>query len=302
MALEFYIVTNCPMKGLYRNLKTAKRQCQRYETAALHRFFSPGDISAARACCNGDGIKVTKKTWDDLYFAGKMTTVVIPSKRQNMPPRNETTPKEPETQTETPIEKDSNVIDITALTEKQDGAVNKPPTLIRKRKPKYGVDTTNPILPKDVDAVIYTDGSFINIGKKKYGGYAALILLRKMGDVEFMISGNRKNAKDSEYMELLAINKALKQLKKYKVSGKVALFCDSKVLVEMYNTKLQDWKNMHWRQNNGKRVKKWRLWRKIWKKSRGLETELHWVKGHSGSIWNIRCDHAAKVEAKILAM
>ena len=79
MALEFYIVTNCPMKGLYRNLKTAKRQCQRYETAALHRFYSPGDISAARACCNEDGIKVTKKTWDDLYFAGKMTTCILQS-------------------------------------------------------------------------------------------------------------------------------------------------------------------------------------------------------------------------------
>ena len=302
MALEFYVVTNCPMRGLYRNLKMAKRQCQRYESAILHRFFSPKDISKARACCKSDGIRVLKSTWDDLYFAGKMSSVIITHKKpyaaklldngtQIMKPGCDNI-------------KETNVIDITSLTEaKYSDPKNKIETqLPQKRKKKYSIDITDPMLPKNVEAVVYTDASYIEIKKKKFGGYAALILLRKMGDAELMISGHRKKPKSCKFMELLAVYKALKQLKKYKIKGKVSLFCDSKVIVTQFNTKLLNWEQAHWRQNNGKRIKYWRLWKKIWEKTQLFEIELHWVKGHAGSIWNIRCDLAARAEAQILAM
>lgn len=300
MSLDFYVVTNCPMKGLYRNLKQAKRQCQRYETAVLHKFYSPKEISAARACCNSNGIKVSKATWDDLHVAGKMSSLNRAEYKPHILEQPADTKPGMKEQAKAPTtENVSNVIDITPLT-----AQAKKIKIVRpkKKKPKYETDITNPMLPKNVEAVMYTDASFMVINGKKCGGYAALLLLRNRGDAEFMVSGNKKKAKNNEYMELYAINQALKLLQHFKITGNVVLYSDSKNTVEMFNTNLPVWKKARWRGADKKRIRNWKLWRKIWRKAKTVTLELVWVKGHAGSIWNNRCDHAARVEAQLLAM
>jgi ribonuclease HI len=262
--LEFYIISDCPAKGLYRNYKKAKRQYQRYPEAKLQKFCSPGGILTAKAYCADNNINVKKEEWEDLLTAGRLSQFAL-----------ERTPD--------------------------------CPFLIpgRQEEGKRSNPAKSPGLPPDAEVVVYTDGSYIETevqeGKTiKSGGYAALIIMRKVNEAEIAISGCTKKAADSCYMELLAISKALSRLKRYKINGKVALFSDAQSVVLDYNKKLAGWQECGWKTANGNYIKHWKLWRKIWKKSQGLTLQVHWIKGHANK-YNKRCDSTAYAEALLQA-
>jgi len=174
-------------------------------------------------------------------------------------------------------------------------------------KEKYTEEALNPLIPQNAVAVIYTDGSMIHTQRYSseridYGGYAAVLIIRAVGYAEIMISGRKRRPSSSEYMELLAIYKALKRLKKYRIKGKVVLYCDSSNIVDHYNNKLAGWQECGWKANDGKYIRNWRLWKKIWKKSKKLDLRVCWVKGHAESKYNKRCDFVALAEATLGAM
>ncbi len=258
--LEFYIISNCPAKGLYRNSKKAKREYQKYPEAKLQKFCAPADITAAKAYCADNDIGVKKEDWEELLTAGRMSLLA------------------------------------------QKGSLDAPqPAQNKQEEKERNNQAKSPGLPPDAEVVIYTDGSYIEAevqkGKTiKSGGYAAIIIMRRLNDSEIVISGATKKAADSCYMELLAIAKALSRLKKYKIGGKVALFSDAQTVVLDYNKKLAGWQECGWKKANGNYIKHWRLWRKIWKKSLGIALQVHWIKGHANK-YNNRCDSTAYAEA-----
>ena len=101
----------------------------------------------------------------------------------------------------------------------------KPVVLTKKQKrlrEKYSEEVLNPSIPQNAEVVIFTDGSLVSTKKRTEetidsGGYAAILVFRKMGDAEIMISGHKRRPSAADYMELLAISKALKRLKNIKL-------------------------------------------------------------------------------------
>ncbi len=177
----------------------------------------------------------------------------------------------------------------------------------KKMREKYSEAALNPLLSKNTEVVIYTDGSLVSTNehteeKIDSGGYAAILLFRKMNDTEIMISGHKARPSSAEYMELLAINKALKRLKKYRIKGKVVLYSDALNIVNKFNTKLAGWKDCGWKRADGKYIRYWKLWKKIYKYSKRIDLRICWVKGHAESQLNKRCDGVARAEAKLRAI
>ena len=92
-------------------------------------------------------------------------------------------------------------------------------------------------------------------------------------------------------------------MKKYKIEGKVVLYSDALNIVDNYNTKLAGWKECGWkREKDGKYVRYWKLWKKIWKLTKKLDLRVCWVKGHAESKLNRKCDAIARAEARLRAI
>ena len=59
--VEFFIVSKCPMEGLYKNEKLARQVSASYQEAVIKRFEAPEEIPAAR---NPGGAKVLRRKPD----------------------------------------------------------------------------------------------------------------------------------------------------------------------------------------------------------------------------------------------
>lgn len=213
-------------------------------------------------------------------------------------------------------EKASKVIAVVPPTMKTDSqekietAETKPVVLNtwqKRLRGKYNEAALNPLLPKNAEIVIYTDGSLVSTNKNTVekidsGGYAAILLFRQMDDAEIVISGHKSRPSSSDYMELLAICKALKRLKKYNITGKVVLYSDALGVVNDFNVKLAGWKDCGWKRADGKYVRFWKIWKKVWKLSKKIDLRVCWVKGHAESKLNKRCDEIARAEARLRAI
>ena len=161
--LDFYIVTNCPGKGLYRNSKRAKREYQKDPEANIKKFQSPADIDAAQAYCAENDITVKKEEWEDLLTAGRMSEFAKHG-RLDTPPAK-TAKKADATGRSTELPLDADVVIFS------DGSY--------------------------MEYEIQVDKKVIS------GGYAAILILRNVCDAEIPISGHLSNAPDSGYMEMM---------------------------------------------------------------------------------------------------
>ena len=261
--LDFYIVTDCTERGLYRKAKQVKRISQNCPEARVLKFQSPEDIPAAQEFCSKSGISVTTHEWEELLTSGRLR---LYAEKGVLPPPDET--RLMETQQD--------------CSKKREG------------------------LPLDAAAVIYTDGSYIEYDSEKqkrikeaFGGWAAVIVLREFSDAHIMVSGVTEckcKDHDSYYMELFAVAKALKRLAKYAVNGKTVLYTDCQNLVTDYNTKLAGWEECGWYKLDGEWIKYRKLWRKIRRRSKGINLQVCWVKGHAKNVLNNRCHFSAQAE------
>ncbi len=261
--IEFFIVTDCSERGLYRKAKRVKRICRNNHEAKSFRFSSPEDIPAAQDFCTQNGISVTGREWEDLLTAGRLSIFAEEGTLPPAPAKNE------------------------ALQECQG----------RKKD----------ILPRDAAAVIFTDGSFFpdaekhkkNGRKHSLGGWAAVMVLRGYRDAMVMVSGHTaKNTKTGPYyMELLAVAKALKRLKKYAVDGPVVLYTDCQSVAIDYNQKLAGWEECGFKKPDGTHIKNYRLWQKIRDRARNIRLQVCWMKGHAKNPYNDLCHLTAQAEA-----
>jgi ribonuclease HI len=131
---------------------------------------------------------------------------------------------------------------------------------------------------------IYTDGACKgNPGK---GGWGALLIYGKHQKEIF----GGENDTTNNRMEILAAIKALEEIKQ---NCKVHLHTDSQYVKNGIMTWLSNWKNNNWKTANKKDVKNKDLWQRLDEVSRQYDISWHWVKGHSGHLYNEKADELA---------
>jgi ribonuclease HI len=134
------------------------------------------------------------------------------------------------------------------------------------------------------DVKIYTDGACK--GNPGPGGWGVLMVA---GDTEKELWGGEPLTTNNR-MELTAAIKALEALKR---KCSIALYTDSKYVMDGIKSWLPNWKKRGWKTADKKPVKNQDLWVQLDAQVALHEIEWHWVKGHSGHPENERADELA---------
>jgi ribonuclease HI len=134
---------------------------------------------------------------------------------------------------------------------------------------------------------IYTDGACK--GNPGPGGWGAI--LRSAGHVEKELFGGELLTTNNR-MEMTAVIEALSALKR---PCDVALYVDSKYVLQGITEWLQGWKAKGWKTASKQPVKNVDLWQKLdaLVNMGGHTIEWCWVKGHAGDPGNERADALA---------
>ncbi|MBS8122393.1 ribonuclease H [Candidatus Vampirococcus lugosii] len=138
---------------------------------------------------------------------------------------------------------------------------------------------------------IYTDGSCL--GNPGPGGYASILIF---GENTKKIFGSQENTTNNR-MELLAVIKALSQIKKRKIP--IEINVDSKYVCDGVEKYLQIWENNGWKLSNKQTVKNQDLWKELsllLKKFTSIKR--NWVKAHNNNPMNELVDKLARKEAE----
>ena len=133
--------------------------------------------------------------------------------------------------------------------------------------------------------VIFTDGAAK--GNPGRGGYGAVIA---HGDTVTEIGGFKERTTNNE-MELQAVVEALKVV--HNSGAKVAIYTDSKYVVEGSKGWIFGWQKNGWQTKAGTAVLNKALWQELAPLLRQVDIEWHKVPGHVGIIGNERADTIA---------
>lgn len=133
--------------------------------------------------------------------------------------------------------------------------------------------------------IIYTDGS--SKGNPGPGGYAAIIVDEKnvieIGGHEPLTTNNR--------MEMTA---AIEALKKTPEGAQIEIHTDSEYLMKGATIWIKNWQKNNWRTKDRKDVLNRDLWEIIFEETEKRNVAWQKVLGHSGHIFNERCDEIAQ--------
>lgn len=133
--------------------------------------------------------------------------------------------------------------------------------------------------------VIYTDGACS--GNPGPGGWGVVVF---DGEGEQRLSGGAPNTTNN-IMELTAAIQALESLTRPR---RVALYTDSRYVMDGITQWIHNWKKNGWRTAARKPVKNAELWRRLDVALQRHEIEWHWVKGHSNDPGNELADRLAR--------
>ena len=133
---------------------------------------------------------------------------------------------------------------------------------------------------------IYTDGACS--GNPGPGGWGAVL---KSGRHEKEIWGGEPQTTNNR-MEILAVIRALEQLKRKGLSVKV--HTDSQYVQKGISEWIHGWKARGWLTSGKKPVKNADLWHVLDEIAAYHTIEWHWVKGHAGHPGNERADALAR--------
>ena len=139
--------------------------------------------------------------------------------------------------------------------------------------------------PATDGVIIHTDGACS--GNPGPGGWAALLRWRNH---EKILSGSSPATTNNE-MELTAIIQSLEVLKR---PMRVALYTDSRYVMDGITRWIHTWKRNGWRTADKQAVKNGALWQRLDAACSRHQIDWHWVKGHSGHPENTRVDRLAR--------
>jgi len=135
------------------------------------------------------------------------------------------------------------------------------------------------------DVQLFTDGACS--GNPGPGGWGAIL---RSGDHETELSGGDA-ATTNNRMEMTAVIEGLKKLKR---SVSVAIYTDSRYVMDGATKWLRGWKTKGWKTADKKPVKNEDLWRALDAEMARHRIRWHWVRGHSGHPENERADQLAR--------
>lgn len=138
----------------------------------------------------------------------------------------------------------------------------------------------------DSVVTIYTDGACK--GNPGRGGWGAILSNR---DKSRELFGGAKETTNNR-MEMTAVIEALSALKRPCV---VAIFTDSKYVIDGIESWLPKWKVKGWKTASKQAVKNEDLWRVLDSLVQQHQITWHWVKGHTGNTGNERADALANL-------
>ena len=131
---------------------------------------------------------------------------------------------------------------------------------------------------------IYTDGGCEpNPGPGGYGVVLVHPKKRREASGGFRLTTNNR-------MEIFAAIAGLEMLKQ---PCQVALYSDSRYLVDGMTKWVPDWKRNHWWRTKTERPENVDLWQRLDALCQTHQVAFRWVKGHAGHAENERCDQLA---------
>lgn len=134
--------------------------------------------------------------------------------------------------------------------------------------------------------LLFTDGACS--GNPGPGGWGAVLIF---GKHMRKISGYEENTTNNR-MELTAVIRGLQALKQ---KSQVELTTDSLYVKKAFTDGwLNSWQKNNWRTAGKDPVKNQDLWQELLALEREHAVRWHWVKGHSGHVYNTICDELAR--------
>ena len=134
---------------------------------------------------------------------------------------------------------------------------------------------------------MYTDGSCF--GNPGPGGFGVILTDKKTKLVEEIWKGYKLTTNNR--MEIQA---AISGLEQCDPNSTVKIYSDSLYVVEsMTEERVQKWERNDW-YNKGKSVPNQDLWKQLLREVSKRNVTFKWVKGHSMSYLNAKCDMLAK--------
>jgi ribonuclease HI len=135
---------------------------------------------------------------------------------------------------------------------------------------------------------LYTDGACQ--GNPGPGGWASILV---WNEKEKILTGFEQDTTNNR-MELIAVISGLQALKK---PCQVKIVTDSQYVKNAFTEGwLQSWQKKGWKNAQGQPVKNQDLWLTLCALTKTHHIQWEWVRGHSGHIWNERCDKLARME------
>lgn len=138
---------------------------------------------------------------------------------------------------------------------------------------------------------IFTDGACDPHGNRQ-GGWACILIYPSHKNIvaEKVLQGFEKDSTNNR-MELTAVIEGLKALKE---PCEVNIYSDSQYVCKAFN---DNWIS-NWVLRNWAEVKNVDLWKTLLELTKKHAVKFTWVRGHSGNLWNERCDKLAVFESK----
>ncbi len=143
--------------------------------------------------------------------------------------------------------------------------------------------------------IIYTDGS--SKGNPGPGGWAAVVIENNYGGPGQLVReiGGREEMTTNNRMEMVA---AIEGLKKTPLNSEVEIHTDSEYLMKGATIWIKNWQQNNWRTKNKKEVLNKELWLALLEELKKRKVTWQKVLGHSGHIFNERCDLIAQTLAE----
>ena len=155
------------------------------------------------------------------------------------------------------------------------------------------------MLTKVIPYEVYCDGACKSIGNTTFGGWSFIVV--KNNIITYEAFGGEVDS-TNQRMELTGAIRAIEYLESIKeYRDQVKIYSDSAYLINCCNQNwYRSWQYNGWKNSKGQPVANIDLWEKLIPYFNRLDYFFGKVAGHSGVVYNERCDKLAQDYANIL--